>query len=83
MRITVSKNDLRGLMFLWRRGEQRSPNGSSSVMFDLGPNEGEQDISKPAPPHAPHGWQKNGCRKNGTRQPQRLRLRLMGCFCFG
>ena len=84
MRMSVSKIDLRGLMFLWRRkGEQRSPNGSSSVMFDLRPNEGEQDINKPTPPHAPHGWQKDGYKKNGTKQPQQLRLRIMGCFCFG
>ena len=80
MSIAASMNDLRRL---WGRGEQGSPNDSPGVVFDFRPNEGEKDVSEPASPHAPHGWQKNGCRKNGIKQPQRLQLRRMGWFCFG
>ena len=83
MRRTMWNIDLIGRVLFERRvrmGEQGSSNGSSDVMFDFRPNDCKQDVKKPTSPHPPHGFKKNGYKKNGTKQ---LRLRIMGCFCFG
>ena len=61
-------------------GKQGSFDGSSEVILEFRPDDCKEDVEKPTSPHPPHGVKKNGYKKNGTRQ---LRLRIMGCFCFG